>query len=107
MSSEESFTHPGAEILIVEDSLTQAMKLQHVLERHDYKVTAARNGKEALAALAERIPTLVISDINMPEMDGYELCKRIKEDTRLGELPVILLTSLADPKDILKGLECG
>jgi serine phosphatase RsbU (regulator of sigma subunit)/ActR/RegA family two-component response regulator len=104
---EDPFPHPGAEILIVEDSPTQALRLQVTLENHGFKVAAARDGAEALVALDARVPTLVISDINMPEMDGYELCRRIKEDTRLKELPVILLTSLSDPRDILKGLECG
>lgn len=97
----------GAGILVVEDSPTQAMKLVHVLERHGYQVTTARNGTEALAALAAQVPTLVVTDINMPEMDGYELCQRIKDDPKLKDLPVILLTSLSDPKDILRGLECG
>ncbi len=106
-ATDEDFHVSGAEVLIVEDSLTQSMKLQHVLERHDYRVTATRNGKEALAALGQRAPALVITDINMPEMDGYELCQRIKDDPKLKELPVILLTSLSDPKDILRGLECG
>ena len=95
------------EILIVEDSLTQSLKLENVLQRHGYNVTAARNGSEALASLRARAPDIVISDINMPEMDGYELCRRIKDDEQMRELPVILLTSLADPNDILKGLECG
>ncbi len=103
---EDSLPHHAA-ILIVEDSPTQALKLRHVLVRHDYVVTVARNGREALAALAGDLPALVMTDINMPEMDGYELCARIKDDPRLKELPVILLTSLSDPKDILKGLECG
>lgn len=103
------FDAPPAEtvILIVEDSPTQALKLQHMLERHDYRVVAKANGREALAQLEAQPPTLVITDINMPEMDGYELCRRIKDDARLQRLPVILLTSLSDPKDILKGLECG
>ena len=107
MSTELETTDPVPMILIVEDSPTQAMKLRHVLERHDYKVTATANGREALAALAVQVPTLVITDINMPEMDGYELCRRIKDDAALQQVPVILLTSLSDPQDILKGLECG
>ncbi len=107
MTKTHDFQHGGAEILIVEDSATQAMKLEHVLLRHGFRVTRARHGGEALTALATHLPTLVITDINMPEMDGWELCQRIKDDPRLRELPVILLTSLADPKDILKGLECG
>ena len=96
------------DILIVEDSLTQTLKLRHVLEQHGYRVLPpARDGREALTALALRRPTLVITDINMPGMDGYELCRRIKDDPALTDLPVILLTSLGDPKDILRGLECG
>ena len=94
-------------ILIVEDSPTQALKLQHVLERHGFAVCSEPDGVRALEAMAACAPTLVITDINMPKMDGYELCRRIKDDPNLARLPVILLTSLADPKDILKGLECG
>ncbi len=100
-------TQDRHEILIVEDSMTQSLKLTHILERHGYRVTATRNGGEALASLRARPPRVVISDINMPEMDGYELCRRIKDDAATRELPVILLTSLSDPNDILKGLECG
>jgi serine phosphatase RsbU (regulator of sigma subunit)/CheY-like chemotaxis protein len=107
MSSREATRVHRANVLIVEDSPTQAMKLQLVLERHGYHVAAARNGSEALTALASQVPTLVITDINMPEMDGYELCQRIKDDARLKDLPVILLTALSDPEDILRGLECG
>ncbi len=95
------------DILIVEDSLTQAMKLQHVLEQHGHRVTVTRNGEEALATLRAMPPQMVITDINMPKMDGYELCRRIKDDPQTTALPVILLTSLSDPKDILNGLECG
>ncbi len=109
MNALPDFPTQDVDILIVEDSptQTQTLKLQHVLERHGCRVVAARNGGEALAALAVQVPTLVITDINMPEMDGYELCQRIKDDPRFKELSVILLTSLSDPKDILRGLECG
>ncbi len=105
----DTLATPNGEVtvLVVEDSLTQALKLQHLLEQHQLKVIIASNGKEALLKLAASIPTLVVTDINMPEMDGYELCQRIKQDAQSKELPVILLTSLSDPEDILKGLECG
>ncbi len=94
-------------VLIVEDSVTQAMKLQHLLERTGYEVFSAGDGVEALAKLETRRPTLIISDVNMPEMNGYDLCLRIKENPQLHDIPLILLTSLGEPKDILKGLECG
>lgn len=95
------------EILIVEDSSTQALYLQGMLERAGYRISVVHNGQAALDFLAEHEPTLVISDIVMPGIDGYELCRRIKSDARLKELPVVLVTFLSDPADILKGLECG
>lgn len=97
----------GAEILIVEDSATQAEELRYTLEKNGYRVSTARNGKEALEALSRRRPTLIVSDIIMPEMDGFELCKKIKQGYNSKAIPVILLTSLSDPADVLKGLECG
>jgi diguanylate cyclase (GGDEF)-like protein/PAS domain S-box-containing protein len=97
----------GIEILIAEDSPTQAEKLQHLLEEHGYAVTTAPDGRQALAAAQRRKPTLLISDIVMPEMDGYELCKAIKSDEALRDIPVILVTTLSDVLDIMKGLECG
>ena len=95
------------EILIVEDSPTQAARLQFTLEENGYVVQAARDGKEALSKLATFKPILVISDIVMPVMDGYEMCRAIKSDSTLREIPVMLLTSLAQPEDVVKGLECG
>jgi signal transduction histidine kinase/DNA-binding response OmpR family regulator len=97
----------AVEILIVEDSPTQALQLQYVLEQHHYCASVAANGRDALAGMRRHKPTIVISDILMPEMDGYQLCQQIKADADLAEIPVILLTSLSDPKDVIKGLECG
>ena len=97
----------GIEILIAEDSPTQAEKLRYLLEKHGYAVETAPDGKQALAAVRRRKPALVISDIVMPEMNGYELCKAIKSDEVLRETPVILVTTLSDVLDIMKGLECG
>lgn len=105
-------TEPGTKrdenlILIVEDSPTQAEKLKYMLEKHGYRVRSAGNGREALASLGREKPITVISDIVMPEMDGYELCRRIKANQEFHEIPVILLTSLSDPEDVIMGLECG
>lgn len=97
----------GMEVLIIEDSPTQAEQLRDMLERHGYRVTLAGNGRQALAVMAERKPGLIITDVIMPEMDGYELCRAVKGDERLRDIPVILLTSLADPHDVIRGLECG
>ena len=95
------------QILIAEDSATQAQRLQHVLEQHGYRVTAAANGRLALEAAQRSKPALIISDVVMPEMNGYELCSRVKADERLSHVPVVLVTTLSDPHDVIRGLECG
>ena len=97
----------SAEILVVEDSITQATQLKHLLESNDYKVTVANDGKEAIDKLSKDKPSLVISDVMMPEMNGYELCKKIKSNKNTEDIPVILLTVLADPEEIIEGLSCG
>src|SRR6266508_73862 len=107
MESQNSATTTGPDILIVEDSPTQAERLKYILEHHRYRFSAARHGQEALVILAAHPPRLVISDVIMPEMDGYQLCRHIKQDEKLKSIPVILLTSLNDPIDVVKGLECG
>jgi two-component system, sensor histidine kinase and response regulator len=67
----------------------------------------AANAKEALSVLRSHKPALNISDIIMPGIDGNQLCKQIKTDEDLKDIPVILLTALSDPRDVLKGLECN
>ena len=93
-------------ILIAEDSHTQAAHLKHTLEKYNYKVVVTYDGKEAYKNIKQNKPTIVISDVLMPGIDGYELCKRIKSDRQLRHIPVILPTQLSDPKDIIRGLEC-
>jgi two-component system cell cycle response regulator len=94
-------------ILIVEDSSTQAKILQHALEKHGFEVYKSKNGREALEYLNDHTPSIIISDIVMPEMDGYEFCKKIKSDERLKSIPIVLLTTLSEPEDVIKGLESG
>ncbi|HXU92434.1 MAG TPA: response regulator [Gallionella sp.] len=98
---------PQTPILIVEDSMIQAELLRRVLAHEGYRVTVARDGAEGLAAARKERPRLVISDINMPVMDGYELCHAIRIDDELKDTPVILLTMLSDAKDVIHGLNAG
>jgi len=95
----------GAPVLIVEDIATEAFTLRKILERAEYQVTLATSGHEALHLLATREFRLVITDINMPGMDGYEMCLAIKADPRTRTIPVILLTTLSSPTNILQGLK--
>ncbi|PYV43795.1 MAG: hypothetical protein DMG06_09200 [Acidobacteria bacterium] len=107
MNDQTETENGGVGILVVEDSPTQAEELQYILEQNGYQVSRATNGKKALEAMNKRKPTIVVSDIMMPEMDGYQLCRRIKEDKQLQDVPVIFLTALSAPMDVVKGLECG
>jgi CheY-like chemotaxis protein len=95
----------GIDVLVVEDSRVQAAAVRLSLLQKEFVVRIAENGAEGLAMMKEQRPDVVISDVEMPEMNGYELCAAIKANPRLKDTPVILLTALGDPEDILKGLE--
>ena len=94
-------------ILVVEDSPTQAQQLQFILEAERFEVDLAPNAEIALQRFADSSFDMIISDIIMPGLSGYEFCGRIKKDTRGQDIPVILLSTLVDPMDIIRGLECG
>lgn len=95
------------DIVIVEDCAVQAARLRGCFEKRGYAVRVAADGCEALKLAHERVPDLVLSDVLMPGMDGFELCRHIKSSPRLRRVPVILLTLLSDPAHVLRGLECG
>jgi two-component system, sensor histidine kinase and response regulator len=94
-------------ILVVEDSRTQAEYLRHILENEGYRVMLTGNGREALEQISIDRPAIVFTDVVMPEMDGYELCRRIKQNEKTSAIPVILVTQLFDPADVIRGLESG
>jgi diguanylate cyclase (GGDEF)-like protein len=97
-------------VLILEDSPTQAAELEYTLEKGGYSSTTIVNGKKALEYLNDSnniMPDIIISDIIMPEMNGFDFCKMVKNSNFLKKIPVILLTSLSDPTDVISGLECG
>jgi CheY-like chemotaxis protein len=97
----------ATQILIVEDSPTQAELLKYLLEQAGYRVTHAADGPQALAAARREKPSLIISDVEMPAMDGYQFCRQLKSDPQLRDVAVILMTALADVADVFRGLEAG
>jgi len=94
-------------ILVVEDSHAQAVALRQLLQAAGYLVEVAMDGTSGLERARRGGFDLVLSDVLMPGMDGYELCRALKSDPQTRAIPVILLTSLRDPADILQGLACG
>lgn len=92
-------------ILVVEDSPTESLALRNIIRYGGYEPIVTRCGDEALAALESGPVDLIISDIDMPGMTGYEMCSTIKLDPRWNAIPVILLTTMSSPHNILQGLE--
>ncbi len=107
--SDERGTAPtaGVDVLIAEDSRMQARILQKRLTDAGHTVRWAENGQTALEMARERRPDIIISDIEMPVATGYDFCKAVKTDPALRTVPFILLSTLSDPIDIIRGLDAG
>ena len=99
--------HNPPRILIVDDNETNRDILHTRLSLHGYDLKQAADGEEALAAAKEHLPDLILLDIMMPKIDGIEVCRRLKNDTSLPFMPIILTTAKADSKDVVAGLEAG
>lgn len=97
----------GPLVLIVEDSPTQAEQISANLAERGIKTILAEDGPEGLRAVDEYMPDLVVLDVNLPTMDGYQVCRRLKRDTNTAHIPVIMLTSSEDFEAVMQGLETG
>lgn len=102
--AEEADTRPA--LLVVEDNDDIRDYIAESLEA-DYRISTARNGREGLELAQQQAPNIIVSDIMMPEMDGIELCRRVKEDIRTSHIPVILLTAKDTLQDKEEGYESG
>jgi len=94
-------------LLIVDDSPTQLLKLRKLVENNGFDVEQASNGEDALACARNYEPDVIISDIFMPKMNGYELCQAIKLDPKLKSIPVILLTTMSAAESIVEAINSG
>ena len=94
-------------ILIVEDSSIQAEMLRRILIDAGYQVRVGRDGEEGYQLARSEVPDLVISDVTMPRVDGFELCTLLRNDEHLKSVPIILLTAMGDVQDVIKGLNAG
>ena len=95
------------QILLVDDNATNLQVLFQTLDGHGYRLLAARSGRDALAIAQRVLPDLILLDVMMPEMDGFETCARLKADARSRDVAVIFLSALAEPKEKVRGLELG
>ncbi|MCI0603926.1 response regulator transcription factor [bacterium] len=94
-------------ILVVEDEKDIIEVLRYYLEKDNYRVHVAEDGFSALEIAEKVVPNLIILDLMLPRLDGTEVCKRLKADERLRDIPIIMLTAKAEEADKVKGLETG
>ncbi len=94
-------------ILIVDDNLQNLQFLGKLLEEHGYEPTAVTNGFQALDFSGEKYPELILLDVMMPELDGFQTCRKLKESSRTRDIPIIFLTAKVEPEDIVKGFQLG
>ncbi|HYK02561.1 MAG TPA: response regulator [Thermoanaerobaculia bacterium] len=94
-------------ILLVDDSATTLMMEQMVLRGQPYQIVTARNGREAVAAAAAEKPDLILLDVVMPEMNGFEACRQIREQEATKYVPIIMVTTKGEEQNVETGFESG
>lgn len=95
------------QVLLIEDSPTQALRLRLILERDGLKVTVARDGREGLRISPLLLPDAVVLDVNLPDLDGFQVCQALKDHPATQDTPVIMLTVKDRAADTLAGLDAG
>jgi signal transduction histidine kinase len=104
--TEQSPSPPG-DIMVVDDNPANLKLLEDILGQQGHEVRSFPRGRLALAAAMTKLPSLILLDVDMPEMDGYEVCNRIKSTSELSSIPVIFLSALSETKDKVKAFRSG
>ena len=99
--------YKGTDVLVVDDTLENLELLSEMLKANGYKVRPVTGGVPALQAAKSSPPDLILLDINMPDMNGYDVCQRLKADVALKGIPVIFISALGDSEDKVKAFQCG
>ncbi len=104
---DKSGGQPKPMILIVDDVSKNIQLLGNILRKENYQISFASQGEQALSMISDVKPDLILLDIMMPGMDGYEVCEKLKSNMETNEIPVIFLTAKTEITDIVKGLQSG
>ena len=107
MSEENKPTSTPEDILVVDDTPANLRLLTDLLAKHGYRVRPASDGALALKSVAAKIPDLILLDVSMPDMDGYEVCRRLKADEKSSRVPVIFISAFGDTRQKVIGFEAG
>src|SRR3972149_1872254 len=101
-------SHEGSStVLVVDDNQQNVDMLEAYLTAAGYDVVCAYDGEEALERISERHPDLILLDVMMPGLSGYEVCERLKSDDKTRLIPIVMVTALSDIEDRVKGIEAG
>src|SRR3974377_1097467 len=107
MSEDKQPISVPEEILVVDDTPANLRLLSDLLTQHGSRVRPASDGALALKSVAARNPELILLDVNMPAMDGYEVCRRLKADEKSSRIPVIFISAFGDTRQKVAGFEAG
>ena len=107
MTKNTNVKQNDTQVLVIEDSHTQALHLQALLEREGLNVVLAFDGKSGLEMASQSPPAVAILDVQMPEMNGFEVCKQLKETPDTADIPIIMLTCRDENEAVLEGLQVG
>ena len=107
MNSKNGDKGDKGDILVVDDTAANLKLLSNILTQNGYRVRAARSGEMALSSVDSSPPELILLDIKMPEIDGYEVCQRLKANEQTENIPVIFISALNDIEDIIRAFDAG
>ncbi len=94
-------------VVIIEDSVTQAKQIAAELSDYEVRVLIADDGPQGLRLVYSELPDVILLDVNLPSMSGYQVCRRLKRDEETAHIPVIMLTALDSADETLQGLDAG
>ena len=94
-------------ILVVDDEAINLKLVSRLLEMEGYEVITAQSGDASLRLIEQTPPDMALLDVMMPDMDGYELCRRLRQNPRTAGIPIVMLTAMVDENERLKGIEAG
>lgn len=103
----ESMSDTRQKILLVDDEMDALMALKVALEAEGYNITEAKDGHEAIDKVHSEIPDVILLDLMIPGMDGFEVCRELKSDSLYSHIPVIMLTARGEVDDKVEGIELG
>jgi two-component system, sensor histidine kinase and response regulator len=107
LNLEELFPPESMTVMIVDDTRPNVLVLQRTFANTGYNISVAFDGEKALDLISKLKPDLILLDVMMPGLNGFEVCKLLKENPEVNDIPIIVITAMGMPKDVLAGFEAG